>query len=190
MSAPEPTKQDRENAAVRAEVAERFRSAYAKVAAWALGAFGPGWVPSHRHELVEKSAEEYARRTGERAAPSAVVYTVKNGDGRQRHFVVEDGHVREVASYEEGFGEQLLEPDTRTIEVRGQQVHPHKYSLCWADYPLYEPKSAEELAALRLSRERGKVAREEVKFQRENPLLAWAEREQRHKGEGAVGEKR
>ena len=179
MSSPIPTEQDLRNARVRAELAQRQAAAYARVAAWALGGFGPGWFPSHRHELVEKSAEEHARRTGERAAPSAVVYTVKNAEGDRRHFVVEDGRVREVADYREGFGSKLLEPDTRTIEVRGQQVHPHKYSLCWADYPLYEPKSAEELAALRVSRERGKVAREEANFQRDNPLLAWAERENR-----------
>lgn len=50
----------------------------------------------------------------------------------------------ECSGYEEGFGSMLLEPHwARTIEVRGQAVHPHRYSLCWAGYELYRPKSAE-----------------------------------------------
>lgn len=46
-----------------------------------------------------------------------------------------------------------------TIEVRGERVRPHRYSLCWAPYELYRPKSAEELAALRASREQKKAER-------------------------------
>jgi len=55
-------------------------------------------------------------------------------------------------------------------------VHPHGYSLCWAPFEVYVPITAEQLAALRASRERGKGQREEQKFQAENPLLAWTER--------------
>jgi hypothetical protein len=61
----------------------------------------------------------------------------------------------------QGHVKQAVEPDlTRTIEVRGEQVHPHKFSLCWAGYELYNPKSAEDLAKLRVSRERGKAERQ------------------------------
>jgi len=49
------------------------------------------------------------------------------------HFTVVDGEVVRHESMEAGFGDLLLEPDLeRTIEVRGQQVHSHRYSLCWA----------------------------------------------------------
>jgi len=78
----------------------------------------------------------------------------------------------------EGGGTEFIRsslPLSRTIEVRGQVVHPHRYSLCWAPYELYVPKTAEQLAALRESRERGKAEREERKFREENPLLAWAD---------------
>ena len=55
----------------------------------------------------------------------------------------------------------LLEPDLeRTIEVRGKQVHPHKYSLCWADVPLYAPRTAEQLAGARARREGRAVEKE------------------------------
>ncbi len=175
----EPTPQDIDNAATRAAIAQRQKLAYVAVLKLALGAFGPGWLPSCRHDLVDRDEEARVRYTGERPAPAATVYTVKNKAGRQRHFTVEDGRVVEHTSYEAGFGPMLLEPHpTRTIEVRGQLVHPHRYNLCWAPFPLYEPKTAEQLAALRVSRERKKAEREVKRFREENPLLAWAEREQ------------
>ena len=69
----------------------------------------------------------------------------------------------------------MLEPHpTRTIEVRGETVHPHRYSLTWAGYELYEPKTAEELAKLRHSREQKREERADRKWEEENPLLAWA----------------
>jgi hypothetical protein len=39
---------------------------------------------------------------------------------------------------------------------------------------VYEPKTGEQLAALRATRERKKAQREEKRWAEENPLLAWA----------------
>ncbi len=171
---PEPTQQDIENAAMRREIAERQMLEYAECLKWAIGAFGVGWLPSHRHCLVSKEEETRVRYTGQRAVAAATVYTVKNAAGDRRHFTIKDGAVVEHPSMEAGFGEMLLEPDlSRTVEMGGKQVHLHRYSLCWAGYELYEPKSAEQLAALRVSRERGKAEREEQAWRAANPLLVW-----------------
>jgi hypothetical protein len=171
-----PTARDHENARRREAIAARQALEYRQVLAWAQAAFGEGWLPSHRQFLVANEAEDQARNTGERPLAAATVYAVKNAAGDRRHFVVRDGRPVEVADYQEGFGDLLLEPDpVRTIEVRGEQVHPHRYSLCWAPVELYEPKTAEQLAALRASRERGKAARAAKRWAEENPLLAWAE---------------
>ncbi len=130
--------------------------------------------------LVSKDEEERHRRTGEPATPAATVYTVRHErTGQRRHFTVgPDGTVTECASYEQGFGPMLLEPDPeRTIEVGGKRVHPHRYSLYWAGYDVYRPRSAEALASLRASRERAKQERAERKWAEENTLLAWREEE-------------
>lgn len=181
----EPTPQDHKNAERRQAIADRFAEQYGRVYSLALGAFGPGWLPSHRHFLIDKADEERCRRTGERPVPAATVYTVRHEEtGLDRHFMVRDGQVVEVAGYEEGFGAMLDERHpTMTIEVRGERVHPHRYSLCWSDIPLYEPKTAEQLAALRESRTRKRAEREEKKWTEENPLLAWAETEKARKPE-------
>jgi len=183
-STPEPTEHDRKNARVRAEIAERQAEVYRQVLAWALGAFGPGWLPSHRHFLVERDEEARVRYTGEPPTASATVYTVRHEEtGQARHFTVEDGGMVEHPSMEAAFGSMLLEPHpTRTIEVRGKRVHPHRYSLCWADFPLYEPKTAEQLAALRVSREQKRAEREDRKWAEREPLWApLAEREKRER---------
>jgi len=179
-----PTARDLANAALRQEISARQQQEWNQVHAWAKSIFGLGWLPSHRHMLIAKDEEARSRATGERAVPSATVYTVKNSVGSKRHFTVNaEGRATEVASMEAGFGEMLLAPDLeRTIEIRGQRVHPHKYSLCFAPYELYVPKSADALAALRVSRERGKAEREERKFREENPLLGWADENAEPKG--------
>src|ERR1019366_7436789 len=101
--------------------------------------------------------EELARRTGDKPKAVAMVFTVRNKAGEKRHFTVEDGRLRECARYEEGFGEMLNESHpTLRIEVRGEKVAPHRYSLNWAGYELYVPKTAEQLASLRVSREKKK----------------------------------
>ena len=176
---PEPTAQDRQNAAIRDAIAQKQAEEYGHCLRLATGAFGSGWLPSHRHMLISKEEEEQHRRTGEPAIPAATVYTVRNAAGDKRHFTVEDGAVREVSSYAEGFGPMLLEPHATAgfTDQKGVFHHTHRYSLCWAGYELYHPKSAEELAALRQSRERNKAAREEAAFREANPLFTtWAEK--------------
>ena len=150
-----PTERDLENARIREEIAEKQQAEYDQCYLWALGAFGPGWFPSCRHYLVEKDDEEQARRTGDKPKAAATVYTVRNKAGDKRHFTVVDGRVRECAGYEEGFKEMLLESHpTMRIEVRGEKVAPHRFNLCWAGFEVYHPKSDEQLASLRVSREK------------------------------------
>jgi len=71
--------------------------------------------------------------------------------------------------------------------VRGQVVHPHRYSLCWASLERYEPRTAEKLAALRVSREAGKERRADAKFAADNPLLASAGIDRRDLGPDEKG---
>ena len=178
---PDPTPHDIQMARIRQEIADRQAEAYGDVLAWSWGAFGPGWLPSCRHYLVSKESEEHHRKTGEAIIASATVYTVRHQDGRKRHFTVDaEGLVHECASYESGFGPMLLEehPTRGFTDKAGVFHHYHRYSLCWADFPLYSPKSADQLAALRESRERNKAAREQKKYEQQNPLLVWIERVQ------------
>lgn len=178
---PLPTERDRENARLRRQIAARQAEEYDQVQAWAEAAFGPGWQPSHRHYLVSLDEEERVRYTDERPLAAATVYTVKNNAGEQRHFTVPaEGKVSECGSYQDGLGAMLWEPHpTRGFTHNGIWCPYHRYSLCWAGYERYQPKTAEELAALRVSRERNKAEREEKKWAEDNPLLAWAEKVQR-----------
>jgi hypothetical protein len=184
-SAPEPTDQDRHNAAVREAIAARQREEYDLVLLWAVGKFGPGWLPSGRHFLVDKADEDRCRRTAERPVPAATVYTVRREDGAKRHFIARDGLVTEVSGYEEGFGPMLQEPHpSMRIDVRGQLVAPHRYSLCWAPIEKYTPRSADQLAAARVTRERNKAIKEQAKFERDFPLWAEIERHEKEEGRG------
>jgi hypothetical protein len=176
MDTPHPTEQDQANARLRQEIADRQARDYAEVLAWAEQAFGAGWLLSHRHYLLDRDEEYRARATGERPHAAATVYTVKNAEGQQRHFMVEGEKITEHASYQEAFGPMLLEPHaTRGFEHQGQWHAIHRYSLCWSPYELYQPKTAEQLAALRANRERRKTEREEKQWAEDNPLLAWAD---------------
>jgi hypothetical protein len=120
-------------------------------------------------------------RTGDTEAV-ATVYKVYPGAERLTENAVYlrrmlDGQVHHTHDYETLFGELLQEPHpTRTIEVRGQQVPCPRFSICWSALGRYEPRTAEQLAALRVSRERKKAEREEKKWAADHPLLAWAER--------------
>ncbi len=169
----EPTAQDVANAARRQEIATRQAEEYGRVLAWAMGKFGRGWTPSGRYYLVDKDDEDQARKTGERPKAAATCFIVKNCVGRKRYFTVDDaGIVTEHPGYKEAFGDMLLDSHpTQRIEVKGQMVAPHRYSLCWAAIELYNPKSVEELQSLRVSRERGKVEREKKAFAADFPLL-------------------
>ncbi len=168
-----PTAQDHANARIRREIADRQEVAYDEVLAWAQAAFGDGWLPSHRHFLLDRDEEERARYTGGRPKAAAAVYTVRNAERNTRHFTVEDGAVVPHESYEAGFGTMLLEPHpSRGFMHQGVFCRVHRYSLCFAPYERYEPKTAEQLAALRASRERNKAVREQKKWEAEHPLWA------------------
>lgn len=171
-----PTDQDHRNAAVRQAIADRQAQEYGQVLKWAMGEFGQGWLPSGRYYLLDKEDEDLCRRTGDRPVPAATCYIVKNCVGRKRHFTVgADGNVIEHAGYKEAFGDMLLEPHpTQRIEVKGEMVPPHRYSLCWAAIELYEPLTAEQLAAMRVNREKNKKEREKKTFGADFPLLARA----------------
>lgn len=167
----QPTDRDRENARSRQEIADRQAQEYHQVQAWAEAAFGPGWRPSHRHFLIEIDEQERVRYSGERPRAAATVYTVRHAEtGEPRHFTVSaDGNVTECESYQAGFGSMLLEPHpTRGFVHRGQFCHYHRYSLCWSSFELYHPKTANQLAALRASRERNKADRAEKKWAKDH----------------------
>jgi hypothetical protein len=151
---PNPTHPDIENARRRRAIADRFRAEYERAEQVAVTLFGPGWKPVGRHDLIGHDEAERCRRTGERLAPAVSVFTADK-DGTRRHFMFIDRQPQEVAGYEAGFGAMLTESDTeRTIEVRGQSIHPHRYGLYWSGYdPDYNPKTAEQLAAARGRRE-------------------------------------
>lgn len=163
---PTPTHQDIENARRRRAIADRFRAEYERAEQVAVALFGPGWKPVGRHDLIGHAEAERCRRTGERLTPAASVFTADK-DGTSRHFMLVGGQPREVAGYEDGFGTMLTEPDTeRTIDVRGQTVHPHRYGLYWSGYdPDYNPKTAEQLAAARDRREQKAAAREQEEIE-------------------------
>lgn len=171
-----PTAQDIRNFRIREEIARWQEEQYTECLTWALKAFGPGWIPSHRHFLVEKDEEERHRRTGDVCRAAATVYTVKNETGERRHFTISDaGEAIACEGYEAGFGQMLLESHpTRGFEHQGRFVHCHRYSLCWAPYELYKPKSPEQLAALRATREQNKEQREDERWAEEHPLFAQA----------------
>src|SRR5207244_2354930 len=131
---------------------------------------GPGWLPSCRHFLTEKAEEARCRHTGERPHAAATVYTVRHEEtGAKRHFTVADGQAVGQASYEAGFGSMLLEPHpTQGFEHKGRWCRTHRFSLCWAGYELYHPKTAEQLATARVKREERAVEKQAA----DNPLFA------------------
>jgi len=183
---PQPTEQDRQNARIRQEIAQAQLEAYAQVLKWALGAFGPGWLPSHKHFLLDRDEEARVRYTEERAQAAATVYTAKNSAGQARHFTVDpEGRAKECADYQEGFGAMLFEEHpSQGFEHGGKFCHYYRYSLCWAPFDLYEPMTAEGLAKLRQSRERKRQDRADAKWAADHPLLAWSGLNGREQKEG------
>jgi hypothetical protein len=185
-----PTDRDRENARRRQQIAARQAEEYAEAEQLALEALGPGWTPWMKLSLLDS---DYPR-TGN-TEPVATAYKVYRGEKRLSENAVylrrlPDGQIHQAPRYEPLFGELLHEPHpARTIAVQGQQVPCPRYSLCWSTLERYEPRSAEQLAALRVRRERNKAEREEKKWAAEHPLLAWAEaiqREETAEGKGRV----
>ena len=176
---PEPSAQDRENARRRAAISARQNAEYAEALKLAL-TLGPDYKPWMKLCLIDSDH----RNTGN-TEPFATVFKVYRGERRLSENSVDlrrmpDGQVLMADGYEPLFGDLLHEEHpTKRLEIRGQMIPAPKWSLCWASLERYEPLDASQLAALRVSRERGKARREEAKFQRENPLLAWAVRENR-----------
>lgn len=183
----QPTNQDRENAHIRQKIAKRQADEYGEAQRLALVALGPGWKPWMKLFLIDSDH----RRNGN-IKPVATVYKVYRGAERISENAVylrrmPDGQVAKADSYEPLLGDLLQQKHpTRTVEVRGQQVPVAHYELCWSALVLYHPKTAQELAERRATRERRKQEREDLRFAEENPLLAWAERA---KQEDTPGEK-
>lgn len=186
---------DEENAARRRAIAQRQFAIYQEVYLWALGRFGPGWIPTGRWMLVDKEEEERVRKARgpdnphETATPAAVVYSVDHERLGRKFFLRRKGKSVEVPGYHEGFGEMLDEPHpTITLKnFKGVTFRPHRYSLCWAGFePDYRPATAEQLAKRRGTRERKKAEMQEAQRVREEEaarermaLWTWAEAETR-----------
>ena len=172
-----PTDQDRRNAELRANVASKQNDQYQEAALLALATLGPGWKPWMKLTLIDADH----RQSGNREA-AATVFKVYRGDEKisdNAMFIrkMPDGRLMKNQRYEPLFGDMLFEAHPyKTMEVRGQIVPVGRYELCWSAVDIYRPKSADQLGALRESRERGKTARDEKRWAEANPLLAWAER--------------
>jgi hypothetical protein len=115
----EPTALDIDNARRRQEIADRFRAQAAQTEALACSLFGTGWKPTGYHYLVEKDAEDQARRSGTKPTPSATVISVEKG-GMKRHFRVET--MTECDTPLAGFGDMLMEPHPTRGFDHGQRV--------------------------------------------------------------------
>jgi hypothetical protein len=176
-ASPEPTDQDRENARIRQEIAERQAAEYAEAEGLALEVLGPGYKPWMKLTLLDSDH----RRTGD-VRPVATVYKVNRGAVRLTENSVflrrmPDGQVQVAGRYEPLFGDLLHEKHpSRTVQVRGQPVPVGRYELCWSALERYEPRTAGQLAQLRATRQRRRQERDEQRWAEENPLLAWAEK--------------
>ncbi len=173
----QPTEQDRNNARVRQEIAQRQADEYGEAQRLALAVLGPGWTPWMKLSLIDSDHRHHGN-----TEPVATVYKVYHGTERLSENAVflrrmPDGQVASTDSYEPLFGDLLQQKHpTRTVEIRGQRVPVNRYELCWSALELYHPKTAEELAQLRATRERRSQERQDKRWTEENPLLAWAER--------------
>lgn len=163
----EPTEQDRRNAALRQGVAARFQAQFDEAVRLIEPILGEGWIPTGRHYLVTHEAAEHARCTGGAGVATAEVITAEK-DGGKRHVLVMGEQLKECASYQDGFGAMLTEPDpVRGFnDNEGKWHFVHKYALHWGPYETsYTPRTAEQLADARERREEKKEAKwqEEVK---------------------------
>lgn len=175
----QPTALDLANAATRQAIAERQNAEYQHCLLLALRSLGPGWRPWMKLVLIESDYHQKRDRPPVIGATCFKVYRGEQKLTENSRFVIQDadGTVRHAARYEDFFGALLTEKHpTYKLEIRGQQVSAPRWSVCWSAIELYRPMSSEQLAALRVSRERGKAERAEQNFREENPLLAWIER--------------
>jgi hypothetical protein len=175
---PKPTEQDMRNAALRRTVAERQRAAWNECLRLAEAALGPEWEPWMKLVLVDADH----RRSGDET-PVAVAYKVRKGKGEARQVrYLRQGPDGVIASEEY---EPLFEPlltelhPTKTIEIKGKPVALPRWQVYWSALELYEPRSAEQLAAARVTRQRNKAAREQQKYERDYPLFAEIERQEK-----------
>jgi hypothetical protein len=172
-----PSEQDIRNAAMREGIAAKQTEKYREAERLALAALGPGFTPWMRLTLIDADH----RQSGNRE-PAAVVFKVYRGDERTSEnalFIrkMPDGRLLKNQRYEPLFGDMLFETHpSKTMEFRGEQVPVPRYELCWSALEIYRPRDAEQLAALRVSRERGKQERSDRKWAEENPLLVWADK--------------
>jgi hypothetical protein len=179
----EPTERDRKNAEFRQAVADRQQAEYADAMRMALAVLGPGFQPWMKVSVVDS---DY-RRTGD-DTPRAVVYKLYSGEQRLSEYAVyirqmPDGTVKKAYGYRSLIEELLEEPHpTRTVEFRGRRVPVARYELHWSALELYHPRDADQLAALRISREQKKAARAEATHRSDNPLFTT--RAERNRDEG------
>ncbi len=173
---PEPTEQDKENAALREAIAARQNAEFEKAQALADRTLGPGYTPWMRLDLIPSDHHQTADTT-----PVATAYKVCKGDLKlsEKSFFLREmpgGLVQVAESYEPLFGDLLDDPHpTRKLELlRGEVVAAPRWTLVWRALELYHPKDAEQLAALRVSREAGKTRRADAKFAEKSPLLSQA----------------
>jgi hypothetical protein len=184
-AAPQPTERDRENERRRQAIALRQNAEHDEAVALALAALGPGWTPWMKISLIPADH----RQTGD-DRPVATIYKVYRGAARTSENALflrrmPDGRVLTSDRYEPLFGDLLEEKHpTRTVEVRGRQAPVSRYEVVWSALELYHPRSAEQLAAQRQTREQKKAERQEKRWREENPLLAFLERIQREQAEG------
>lgn len=170
------TAQDHENARIRQAIAVRQAAEYATALTLAHRALGSGWKPWMKLVLLDSDYHD-----GRSTEPAATVYKVYRGEEKLSEnsaYVSQgpDGTVRKANRYEELFGGQLHEPhSTRGFESNGTWTPYPRYCVCWSALELYNPKSAEQLANLRASRERGKTERERRSWAEENPLFTGLE---------------
>ncbi len=156
----QPTSLDIANAENRAQIASKALRTYQEAQAISREALGRGYRPWMRITVVPGDYH-----TGN-STPVAVAYKMYCGERKTSDnsmFVrrMPDGTAKAAKTYEELFGELLTELDpVRTIEIKGQVIHPCRYCVTWGAVGLYEPQSAEKLAAARAVREKNAVQRE------------------------------
>ena len=151
----EPTHTDIANAALRQSIADHFREQFEAARELVESVLGAGWIPVGRHDLVSHDEEERARAAGGPGTPSATVITAEK-DGARRHVLLIGDERRECASYQDGFGAMLTEPDpVRGFhDKEGQFHHVHRFALYWGGFDTsYAPRSAQQLADARERRE-------------------------------------
>jgi hypothetical protein len=161
IGTPSPTPQDIENARRRQQIAARQAEEYAEAERLALAALGPGWIPWMKLSLIDSDHH----RTGN-TEPAATAYKLYRGESRLSQNSIylrrlPDGRILHSPSYEPLFGDLLHEPHpTRTLDIRGKQAPCPRYHVCWSALELYEPRSAEQLAAARVKREQRALDKE------------------------------